>query len=449
MFILIHHRALGGFMLEVRPFSRRDKRFRAMLERNAGTHIDDICKTAEIIRSVRQDGQSALLPELGHYGNSEADASAFRINPEDFAAAKKQVSESFLTALSLARVNARKFHEHQRRKSSIADDNDGVILSHQVRALRRIGIYCGSSFSTLVAHVVPAQLAGVGSIAIAVAPCPDEDADGSIDPRILAAAHVLGIDEVYRLRGAHAVAAMAFGTDFLEKVDKIFGSDDNLAGVAKRLLADTIDVDHGLDRGDLAIIADSSGNARFVAGDLLAQAEIGDNGAMAALFTTDRLFGEAVRIEAERLIQRFPNADELRTKMESHGTIFICSSLDDAVRAVNDLAPARLSLRTSHNEACLSEVDNAGAVYMGQWSAEAAGGYFSGVNALLPTGGCARSRSGLRVGDFSREMPVVEFGPDRFMRTGRHQVILAEEEGLMALAETVRERLELLKLTVD
>lgn len=443
-------------MLEVRLFSRQDRRFQSMLGRNAENDINDIRKAAEIIRNIRINRQKALLEKLPLYGGNTDNTLPCRVEKDDFEKAKKQVSDSFLTALSLARVNARKFHESQRRSTYMEHCKDGAIITHQIRPIHRIGIYCGTSFSSLIAHAVPAQLAGVDSIAVAAAPqrsqnAADPELNDDIDPRILVAAHVFGIHEVYRLQGAHAVAAFALGTETIEKTDKIYGADDNLAGAAKQLLSTTADCNQGLGQGDLAIIADNSANAKFVAGDMLAQAEIRNIGGtgIAALFTTDRLFGEAVRIETQRLAQSFQNAEELCDTMNRHGAIFLCRSLDDALKAVNALAPARLSLHTRNNDECLAEVDNAGAVYVGQWSSEAAGGCFSGVNSLLPTGGCARFKSGLRIEDFTREVPIVEFGPDRLMRTGRHQAILAEEEGLPVLAQTVRTRLELLKLTVD
>lgn len=432
-------------MLEARLFSWRDRRFRAMLDRGLDTDIDAVHKTAEIVKCVRDDAESELARSLSQYHSPSGDALPYRVTCDEMDKARQRLSEAFLTALSLARVNARKFHEHQRRKGYVADDNDGVIMSRQVRALGRIGIYCGRSFATLLTHAVPAQVAGVGQIVVAAAPEPD----GDIDPRILATARILGLDEVYRLSGAHAVAAMAYGVDFLPRVDKIFGSDDTLAGTAKHLLAKTVGAVSGLGSGDLAIVADASANARFIASDFLAQAEIEEEGQIVALFITDRLLAEAVRIETERLVHRFANAQELRRRLDERAAVFLCPDLDTAVRAVNALAPARLSLATRHNDACLSEVETAGSVFVGQWSAEAAGGYFSGVNPRLPVGGSARFRAGLGVEDFIREMTVVEFGPDRLLRTGRHQALLASEEGLIAQAESVRERLEFVKLAVE
>lgn len=431
-------------MLEVRLFSRRDRRYRAMLERGCGDDLDAVAETAAVLRKIRDDGAREYAQHLERYRRPDGEPAVHRIRPEELDRAKKSVSEAFLTSLSLARVNARRFHEHQRRKGYVADDSDGAIMSRLVRPLGRVGIYAGASFATLLAHAVPAQIAGVGHIAVAAAPGPD----GDVDPRLLATAQVLGLDEVYRLSGVHAVAAMAYGADFLPRVDKILGSDDDRAGIAKRLLAGHVGVDSGLGDGELAVVADESANARFIAGDFLAQAEA-DSGGAIALFTTDRMLAEAVRIETARLARRFHTADLLLEALERRGAIFLCPDLDSAVSAADALAPARLALFTRHNDACLQEIENAGAVYLGLWSAEASGSYFSGANPRLPAGGGARFRGGLGVEDFVREMTVVESGPDRLMRTGRHQAILASEEGLPARAESLRERLELLKLAVD
>lgn len=431
-------------MLEVKPFSQRDKRFREMVARGRDRNREGESEAEEAIRRICEDGGDGLLDCIRESDSPAIDMDTIRVSNADLAAARDEVSERFLTSLSLARVNARKFHEHQRRRGYVCDDNDQVILSRQVRPLRRVGIMCGESFSALLMHAAPAMLAGVGQIAVAARPGPD----GRVDPRILATAKVMGLEEVYRMSGAHAVAAFAFGAGPVARVDKIVGPGGPMAAAAKRLVAGCVGVDTRRGVSELAVVADASANAKFIAGDFLAQAEQ-DSVGMLALFATDRMVAEAVRIEMDRLVDLLPDAGRIRENLSGRCGIWICSSLDVAIRAVNELAPARLALQTLDNDGCLSDVETAGAVFVGPWSSEAAGGCFSGSNPYLPDGGQARFSSGLGVEDFIREMTVVEYGPDRLMRTGRHQAILAEEECLPAQAEAVRERLELLKLTVE
>ncbi len=431
-------------MLDVRPFSKRDAEFRKMAERGVPEDREEEARAGEAIRRVRENGGKGLLQCVREFDSPRVGMDSLRVSEAELIAARDSVSEQFLTSLSLARVNARKFHEYQRRRGYVCDDSDQVILSRRVRALRRVGILCGASFSALLMYAVPAMVAGVGQIAVGIRP----EEDGSVDPRILAAAKVLGIEEAYRMSGAHAAAAFAFGAGPVAKADKIVGPGGRSATAAKRLLAGRVGVDTRCDSQELAVIADDSANARFIAGDFLALAEQ-DSAGLLALFATDRMVAEAVRIELDRLVEPLPDAGRIRENLARSGAIYLCRSLDAAIEAVNILAPARLALQTRTNDGCLAEVETAGAVFVGPWSSEAAGGCFSGMNPFLPDGGQSRFSSGLGVEDFIREMTVVEYGPDRLLRTGRHHAILAEEENLAARAEAVRERLELLKLTAD
>lgn len=431
-------------MLEVKPFSHRDSRFREFMRRGLRLDAEHDGKAADAVIQVKEQGDDGLLAGIREAGWRAADPSAIRVGEDELSESRRLVSEQFLTSLTLARVNARKFHEYQRRRGYVCDNSDGVLLSRQVRPLRRVGICCGESFSTLLMHAVPAQVAGVGEIAVAARPNPD----GSIDPHILATAKILDIDEVYRMSGAHSVAAFAFGAGPVEKVDKIVGPGDSQTAAAMRLLAGYVGVDTRNCMTELAVIADCHANARFIAGDFLALAEQ-ESAGMLALFTPDRLLAEAVRIEVNRLVDLRPNPERLRETLRRCGAIFICRDIRKAVEAVNALAPARLALHTSGNDECLGDIETAGVVFVGPWSSETAGGFFSGVNPFFPGGGQSRFASGLGVEDFVREMTVVEYGPDRLWLTGRHQEILAAEENLPCQAEAVRERLGIIKLTVE
>lgn len=432
-------------MLEVKPFSARDGRFRELVERVVDIEPEAFREAGEAIDSVRADGVEGLLRRVRESDSPAVSLDTLRVSEAEIAAARDEVSERYLTALSLARVNARKFHEYQRRRGYVHDDGDGVRLSRQVCPLDRVGICCGSSFSALLMHAVPAQMAGVGRIAVAVRPAED----GSLDPRVLAAAKVLGIDEVYRMSGARAVAAFAFGAGPVGRVDKAVGPGGESARAAKVLLANRVGVDGDRGRGELLIVADGSASAKFIASDLIAQAEFAESGGLFVAATTDLLLAQAVRIELDRLVELLPDAETLRARLTRSGAIYVFPDLYAAMEAANALAPARLNLLTRDNQEYLSEVRTAGAVFLGPWSADVSGGYFSGANPYLPVGGASAFASGLGVDDFVHETTVVEYGPERFLKTGRHMAIMAEEERLPAHAEAVRERLELLRLAVE
>lgn len=429
-------------MLEVRPFSFRDRRFRELSQRNRDFDPQAAEQAEHIISRVRGEGSTALHDCIRIHDSDQVRFQDMRVAETEIMAARELVPEQFLTALSLARVNLRKFHEYQRRRGYLHDDGDGVELSRRVRPLSRVGICCGGSFAALLLHAVPAQVAGVGKLAVAALPRPD----GEIDAKILATAKVLGIDEIYRMSGAHAVAALAFGVEPVERVDKIVGPGSGLTRPAKRLVRDCVGVDAGRGDSELVVIADDNANARFIAADLLAQAERG--GRLMALLTTDRLLAEAVRIEMNRMVEEAEDAAKLREAFVRGGGLYVCKSLDQALDAANVLAPARLALVTRDNEACLAEIDNAGTVLMGPWTMEAAE-CFAGAGAFLPVAGSARWASGLGVEDFVREMTVLEYGPERLLKTGRHITALAEADGHPRRARAADERLELLHLAVE
>ncbi len=432
-------------MIEVRPFSMQDKRFRELAARPLDPGPDTETEARTAVRAIREGGEAALLECARRLDSPALTPGNLRVGEDELSRARDGVSEQFLTALSLARVNARKFHEYQRRRGYVHDDGDGVALSRRVRPLARVGVCCRDSFAVLLMCVVPAQVAGVGEIVVAAAPRPD----GSLDPRILAAAKILGIGEIYRMDGAHAVSALAHGAGPIRRVDKIVGPGNAHASAAKRLLAGRIGVDAPSGRGELAVVADNGANAKFIAADFLAQAELEDGGGVLALFATDRLLAEAVRIELDRLAERLPDPERLRRALERSCGLFVCSGPGQAVQAANALAPARLQLLTRDNEECLSDVENAGAVFLGPWSPEAVCDYFAGANPILPIAGAARFAAGLGVDDFVREISVVEYSPERFLKTGRHLATLAGEEGKAAHAAAIAERLELLRLGLE
>ncbi len=354
-----------------------------------------------------------------------------RIPEAEIEAARENVSEAFRAALSLARVDLRRFHESRRRAQPAHGEETGLRAARLVRPLRRVGILCGGSFMSLLAHAVPAQVAGVGGIAAAVA----AGRNGTIDPRLLATARSLGIDEVYRLSGAEAVAAMAFGAPpLLRRVDRVVGSDGAAADAAKRRLAPGAAAGGEGAQGELVVIADGSANARLVALDLLAQAEHGAGGLL-MLLTNDRVLAEAVRIELRRLAEPLPNGEALLGALDRRGALCLLPHLDAAVEAANDLAPARLSLRTMDNARHLAGIETAGTVFLGAWAAETAG-----MNGCFATGP--------DVDAFTRETAVVEHGPERIARAGRHFARLAGEECRHARAAAIQERLELLQYAV-
>lgn len=430
--------------MEVRPYSPRDRVFRTFVDRRETRDPALVAQASDIISLIRKNGMDALLEQERRFGCPAIDMKTLRVSSEEIADARNQTAESFLTALSLARVNMRKFHEYQRKRGYLHDDGDDVVLARRTRPLKRIGILNTGSVSDLLAYVVPAQVAGVGTIALSVPP----DKDGGLPSLILAAAKILGVEEVYRLSGAQAVAAFAHGVPPMERVDKIVGHGGEMAEAAKCIVDAFVGVRRETDADELVIVADSSANAKFIASDFIAQAECGKN-SLAVLLTTDRLLAEAVRIEMDRMIESLPDSVNLRETIDTRCGLFVCPSLTAAVDAANALSPARLGLQTRDNEELVTDVETAGTVYMGGWTCLVGTEAFSGMNPVSPGWGQARFSSGPVVDDFIQEMNVMEYGPERLLVAGRHIMELANADRRPLRAEAVRERLDLIRLSEE
>ncbi|MDR3078126.1 MAG: histidinol dehydrogenase [Planctomycetota bacterium] len=415
-------------MPEIRPFSPGDKLFLALTAPPPSSPEAEE-KAGEAIGSIR----AGLRPG----GPLPFPADGIGIKPEELIQARNRAPERFLSAVSLARVNLRTFHEYQRRRGYAHDDGDGVFLARKAIPLASVGICCGSSFADLLMCAVPAQVAGVGRI-VAVA---EPGGDGRIDPLLLATAKILSVEEVYRLEEPLGAAALALGAGPVPKVDKVAGR----LGAAERAVARLLAGEAGFlafrREDSLALVADDSANARIIAADFLSRSGGARRLGTTVLFTDDRLLAEAVRIEISRGMEQASNPAETAKNLEAASGLFLCANRSEAVRAANLLAPDRLELLTRDNRECLAEVENAGAVFFGPWCPESMGIAFSGVNSLPPAGSPVHA-STPGVEDFMKEITVAEYGPERLLKVGRHLLALAEALGVAGLA--ARERLKLL-----
>ncbi len=429
-------------MLEVRSFSAEDEKFRQILARGAAADAELRVPVEAVIGAVRERGDAAVREFTLRFDGVDVPPEKLRVAPEEFEAAQKLVSEEFLTAVALARVNIRRFHEYQRRSGYIHDDGDGVRLAKRVLPLARVGIYCPAGtaplFSSLLMNVIPAQIAGVGRIQVAVPP----GADGRIDPHILVTARLLGVDEIYKIGGAQAIAALALGTASVPRVDKIVGPGNAYVAMAKKLVFGLCGIDSPAGPSEIVVIADDSAKARYVAADLLSQLEHGSGYESGVVLTTSRDLAVGVRIEIDRQLGKLSRAEAVGRALERFSAIYLCRDLAEAVDAANQIAPEHLELMVRDPQALLPEVENAGAVFCGHFSPEPVGDYFAGTNHVLPTGGAARYASSLSVNDFVKDISVIEYSAERLARTGRHILNMAQIEGLTAHAQAVKVRLE-------
>lgn len=429
-------------MVEIRTFSPGDERFLAIVGRGADLDADIGVQVAEIIAAVRKGGGAALLEYIRRFDAPLPDEDAIRVTPGEIAAARSQVPAEFLRAIELAAANIRRFHEHQLRHDYSVEDADGVSLAKRVLPISRVGVYCPAGtaplFSSLLMNAVPARIAGVREIAVAIPP----RKDGTLCPYMLATAEFLELDEIYKMGGAQAVAALAYGAGPVRRVDKIVGPGNAYVATAKRAVFGAVGIDSIAGPSEIVVIADATANPRYIAADLLSQVEHGSGYESGVVLTDDPALAERVKAETDAMLEGLGRSDAIRRALSRYGAIFVCRDLDEAVDAANVIAPEHLEIQTREPRRLLAGIINAGAVFLGPWSTEPVGDYFAGTNHVLPTTGAARFSSSLGVADFQKDMSIIEYTGDRLRQTGRHIILMAEKEGLTAHANAVKVRME-------
>jgi histidinol dehydrogenase len=417
--------------------------FRELREMAAAASTDDPAlrdAVAGILRDVSQAGDAALLEYTARFDHFRvATPAGLRIGADALAAAADAVDPALLDSLRRAAENIRRFHERQREHGFMEIEADGTLLGQRVAPLRRVGVYVPGGRaaypSSVLMNVIPASVAGVDEIAM-VTPTPN----GEVLPVVLAAAHVAGVTEVLRIGGAQAVAALAFGTETIGRVDKIVGPGNKWVAEAKRQVFGRVDIDMVAGPSEILVIADETADPVHVAADLIGQAEH-DPDAISWLVTTSAELAERVPAEIDRLLERNPRRDVARAALEANGAIVIVDTLEDAATVADLRAPEHLELLVEQPLVLAGLIRNAGAIFLGSSSPEPMGDYFAGPNHVLPTGGTARFASPLGVYDFVKRTSLIGLSPARLRRDAADVIRLAESEGLYGHAEAVRVRL--------
>ena len=414
-------------------------RLRRLAERGsaAGGRIE--ADVRRIIAAVRRDGDRALIRLTRRFDRVTLRRSALRVDQRDLAAAFRGLPAVVRGDLLLAAGRIRRFHAHQRERSWSFRDRSGARLGQRIQPLERVGVYVPGGRaaypSTVLMTVIPARVAGVGEV-VAVSPVgPDGDT-----PIVLAACHVAGVDRLYRVGGAQAVAALAFGTASVPRVDKIVGPGNVWVATAKRLCFGQVDIDVIAGPSEVLIVADGSADAELVAADMLAQAEH-DPMAAAVCVTSDRRLAPRVAAALERQLAALPRRAVAARSLARFGAIVVTRSLEEAVAIANRLAPEHLELAVREPRRWADRIRHAGAIFLGQEAPEAFGDYLAGPNHVLPTGGTARFASPLGVYDFVKRTSMIEAGPRTMAQLGRSIVRLARLEGLDAHGRAVERRL--------
>ncbi len=389
-----------------------------------------------IIERIRKEGDKAIVEFTEKFDGARIEE--LRVSQEEIEEAEKKVSSELINALEAAAENIADFHRRQLPEEFSFNDK-GRELGVIVRAIPRVGCYIpggrASYPSTVLMTAIPAKVAGVKHVAVATPP----GKDGEINPLTLAACKIAGVDVVYRMGGAQAIAALAYGTESVEKVEKIVGPGNIYVTAAKRLLSSEVAVDMPAGPSEVLIIADEKAEARAIAYDLLAQAEHDPNATCILVTTSKALAEEVIKLVSE---EKLAEREEAYTSLEKNGAVILVENLEDAIKFSNSFAPEHLQIITEKDKEVLEKIENAGSIFLGSHTPVASGDYASGTNHVLPTSGFARAYSGLNTASFLKIIPWQRLSREAIKKLSRVIIPLAEAEGLKAHADSVRIRIK-------
>lgn len=402
----------------------------------AATDVSGIVR--DIIDNVKANGDKALYEYCEKF--DKAKLSSLEVTNEEIDEAFAAVEPQFIEILKQAAGNIRTFHKQQVRQSFILN-GDGYVTGQKITPIEKVGLYVPGGTaaypSTVLMDSIPAKIAGCKEICITTPP----SADGKVNPAILAAAKIAGVDRIFKIGGAQAVAALAYGTETVPKVDKIVGPGNAFVAEAKRQVFGLVSIDMIAGPSEILVIADGKSNPKFVAADLLSQAEH-DKMASAVLVTDSAELAEQVSAELERQIPLLPRAEIARISIDNNGKIIVADNLFDVIEVANEIAPEHLELSVDNPFDYLDKIKNAGSIFMGRYCPEALGDYFAGPNHTLPTSGTARFSSPLSVDDFVKKSQYTYYTKDALQKSAESVAFFAEKEGLSAHARSVTVRFE-------
>ncbi len=400
-------------------------------------NVEDI--VADIIKNVRENGDRALFEYCEKFDGAKL--SSLLVSPEEIEEAFLSVEPEFIAVLEKAAINIRKFHEKQVRNSFIINDENGILMGQKVIPVDRAGLYVPGGTaaypSTVLMDSIPAKIAGVPEVVMVTPP----GRDGKVNPVILAAAKIAGVDKIFKLGGAQAVAALAYGTESVPKVDKIVGPGNAFVAEAKKQVFGQVSIDMIAGPSEILIVADGKSNPKHVAADLLSQAEH-DRLASAVLVTDSMDLAEAVKDEIEVQIPQLERSEIARASIDNNGKIIVAHSLEVAIDISNEIAPEHLELCVDNPFDYLDAIRHAGSIFMGRNCPEALGDYMAGPNHTLPTSGTAKFSSPLSVDDFVKKTQYTYFTKDALSGICRDVELFAKKEGLTAHAKSAVSRME-------
>lgn len=412
-----------------------------LLKRSPNSYGEFESRVNDIIQNVRERRDEAIFEYTEKFDGAKIEKENIRVTEEEIAEAYELVDPKLLDVIRKALVNIRDYHAKQKQYSWFDSDESGIILGQKVTPLHTVGVYVpgGKAVypSSVLMNVIPAKVAGVKNV-IMTTPC---GKDGKVYPSTLVAAKEAGVDQIYKVGGAQAIAALAFGTESIPKVDKIVGPGNIYVALAKKAVFGYVSIDSIAGPSEILVLADETANPRFVAADLLSQAEH-DEMASAILVTTSEELAKKVSEEVDRFVAVLSRKEIIQKSLDQYGYILVADSLDAAIHTVNEIASEHLELVTKNPFEVMTKIRNAGAIFIGEYSSEPLGDYFAGPNHVLPTNGTAKFFSPLGVDDFIKKSSIISYSREALEPVYKDIVQFAECEKLTAHANSIRVRFE-------
>lgn len=395
----------------------------------------------KIIEQVREKGDEALFSFTEKFDGCVLTGETVRVTEAEIREAYDKVEPDLVEVMKKSAANIRRFHEKQMHNSWFLPQENGTILGQKITPVAISGVYVPGGKaaypSSVLMNVLPAKVAGVSRIIMTTPP----GADGKVNPGTLVAADIAGVDEVYKAGGAQAIAAMAFGTESIPRVDKITGPGNIFVALAKKACFGYVSIDSIAGPSEILVLADETANPRYIAADLLSQAEH-DEMASAILITTSHSLAKQVSEETDKFMDILPRREIIEKSLENYGYILVARNMDEAVEAANEIASEHLEILTANPYEIMTRIRNAGAIFLGEYSSEPLGDYYAGPNHILPTNGTARFFSPLNVDDFLKKTSIISYSKDALSAVHKEIELFAEKEGLTAHANSIKVRFE-------
>lgn len=412
-----------------------------LLKRSTNDYGDYEKVVADIIENVKTRKEDAIFEYSLKFDKCQMTKETFEVTKEEIAQAYTELDAHFIEVMKASAANIKAYHEKQKRNSWFDAKEDGTILGQKITPMQNVGVYVPGGKaaypSTTLMNVVPAKVAGVPNI-IMTTPA---NAEGKVNPATLVAADIAGVDRIFKVGGAQAIAALAYGTDMIPKVDKIVGPGNIFVALAKRAVYGHVSIDSIAGPSEILVLADETATPRYVAADLLSQAEH-DEMASAILITTSKKLAQEVSEQVDIFVSQLERKEIIQKSLDNYGYILLAADMDTAIEAANEIASEHLEILTANPFDTMTRIKNAGAIFLGEYSSEPLGDYYAGPNHVLPTNGTAKFFSPLNVDDYMKKSSIISYSREALEKVHKDIELFAEKEGLTAHANSIRVRFD-------